>query len=138
MHIKTFEVRWDEVDPNQHMRHTVYLTFGAQARVELFISNGIEFTGQALPDVAPVLFREEAIYRREIRFGQQVEVRTRVTALSEDAGRWSISHEVLRPDGELAATIEADGAWINMHTRKLAVPPEHVASAFRALFEKSA
>jgi acyl-CoA thioester hydrolase len=135
MHIKTFEVRWDEVDPNQHMRHTVYLTFGAQARVELFNRNGIEFTGTGLPDVAPVLFREEAIYRREIRFGQVVEVRTRVTALSDDAGRWSIRHEVMRPDGELAATIEADGAWINMQTRKLAVPPVNVAEAFRELFK---
>jgi len=137
VHTKTFEVRWDEVDPNQHMRHTVYLTYGADARVAIFNNNGIEFGVNGIPDVAPVLFREEAIYRREVRFGDTVEVRTTITKLSDDAGRWSMKHEVLRPDGELAATIEADGAWIDMTTRKLAVPPPDIASAFRALFDEA-
>lgn len=136
MHTKTFEVRWEEVDPNQHMRHTVYLTYGADARVDIFNRNGIEFGLNGIPDVAPVLFREEAIYRREVRFGDTVEVRTTITKLTDDAGRWSMQHEVLRPDGELAATIEADGAWIDMATRKLAVPPPDVAAAFRALYDE--
>lgn len=119
------------------MRHTVYLTYGADARVAIFNNNGIEFGVNGIPDVAPVLFREEAIYRREVRFGDTVEVRTTITKLSDDAGRWSMKHEVLRPDGELAATIEADGAWIDMTTRKLAVPPPDIASAFRALFDEA-
>lgn len=137
MHTKRFEVRWDEVDPNQHMRHTVYLTYGADARVDVFNRNGIEFGSQGMGEVAPVLFREEAVYRREIRFGDVVEVRTSVTKLTDDAGRWSMRHEVLRPDGELAATIEADGAWIDMTTRKLAVPGPDIAAAFRALYEQA-
>lgn len=137
VHTKSFEVRWDEVDPNQHMRHTVYLTYGADARVDVFNQNGIEFGSQVLGAVAPVLFREEAVYRREVRFGESVQVRTSVTKLSDDAGRWSMRHEVIRPDGELAATIEADGAWIDLATRKLAVPPPDVAAAFRALFDRA-
>lgn len=134
MHTKRFEIRWDEVDPNQHLRHTVYLTYGADARMDIFRRNGIELSAVEMGGTAPVLFREEAIYRRELRMGDTAEVRTRVTKLSEDSGRWSMQHEIFRPDGELAATIEADGAWIDMAARKLAVPPPDVAAAFQALF----
>lgn len=54
---------WDEVDPNQHMRHTVYLTYGAEGRMAVFAENGIDFTTDGGIGIAPVLFREEAIYR---------------------------------------------------------------------------
>lgn len=137
MYSKSFEVRWDEVDPNQHMRHTVYLTYGAQARMDVFARNGIEFSPSAMGGVAPVLFREEAVYRREVNLGDIIEVHTQVTKLSEDAGRWSMTHEILRPDGTLAATIEADGAWIDMTTRKLALPTPPVAQRFQELFAQA-
>ena len=136
MYSKSFEVRWDEVDPNQHMRHTVYLTYGAQARMDVFQQNGIEFAASHMGDIAPVLFREEAIYRREVNLNDRIEIRTFVTKLSDDAGRWSMRHEVIRPDGQLAATIEADGAWIDLTTRKLAVPPPDTAERFRDLFTR--
>ncbi len=136
MYSKSFEVRWDEVDPNQHMRHTVYLTYGAQARMDVFQQNGIEFAAVHMGDIAPVLFREEAVYRREVNLNDTIEVRTFVTKLSEDAGRWSMRHEIIRPDGQLAATIEADGAWIDLTTRKLAVPPVETAARFRDLFNR--
>jgi len=42
-------------------------------------------------------------------------------------------HDIFRPDGQLAATIDADGAWIDMLERKLAVPPEEIAALMRAL-----
>ena len=66
MYSQTFQIRWDEVDPNQHMRHTVYLTYGAEARMAVFAENGIDFTTDGGIGIAPVLFREEAIYRREV------------------------------------------------------------------------
>ena len=118
------------------MRHTVYLTYGAQARMDVFQQNGIEFAASHMGDIAPVLFREEAIYRREVNLSDTIEVRTFVTKLSEDAGRWSMRHEIMRPDGQLAATIEADGAWINMTTRKLGIPSPETADRFRALFTR--
>ena len=110
MYSETFQIRWDEVDPNQHMRHTVYITYGAEARMAVFAENGIKFPTDGGVGVAPVLFREEAIYRR-----------------------WSMRHEIIRPDGQLAATIDVDGAWIDMVTRKLALPPPDIAERMRAL-----
>ncbi|MEI2730204.1 MAG: thioesterase family protein [Candidatus Nanopelagicales bacterium] len=133
MYSQTFQIRWDEVDPNQHMRHTVYLTYGAEARMAVFAENGIDFTTDGGIGIAPVLFREEAIYRREVPIGARIEVRTEVTKISDDGGRWSMRHEIFRPDGQLAATIDADGAWIDMLERKLAVPPEEIAALMRAL-----
>ena len=105
--------------------------------MDVFARNGIEFSPSAMGGVAPVLFREEAVYRREVNLGDIIEVHTQVTKLSEDAGRWSMTHEILRPDGTLAATIEADGAWIDMTTRKLALPTPPVAQRFQELFAQA-
>ena len=133
MYSETFQIRWDEVDPNQHMRHTVYITYGAEARMAVFAENGIKFPTDGGVGVAPVLFREEAIYRREVPIGARIEVRTEVTHISDDGGRWSMRHEIFRPDGQVAATIDVDGAWIDLVTRKLALPPPDIAERMRAL-----
>lgn len=127
-----FRVRWDEVDPIGHLRHTGYSAFAAQARIELFESVGIT-TDFAIDRVAPILFREELTYRREIRLGETLRVHSQLTSLTPDADRWTITQEVFRHDGELAATVICDGAWIDLDSRKLAAPSATVAQQMREL-----
>jgi acyl-CoA thioester hydrolase len=38
-------------------------------------------------------------------------------------------HRILR-GADLAATIEVDGAWLDLRARKIVVPPEEMVSAF--------
>lgn len=127
-----FRVRWDEVDPIGHLRHTGYSAFAAQARIELFESVGIT-TDFTIDRVAPILFREELTYRREIRLGDQLRIDSELTSLTPDAGRWTIHQEVRRLDGELAATVICDGAWIDLDSRKLATPSDQVAQQMHEL-----
>jgi acyl-CoA thioester hydrolase len=56
-----------------------------------------------------------------------------VSALSDDASRWAISHELYRGDGQLSATIEVTGAWIDMVQRTLIAPLPHVAARMHDL-----
>jgi len=44
----------------------------------------------------------------------------------KDGSRWSIKHEIFKENGEIAAIINVDGAWMNVVLRKLdCLPPEY-------------
>jgi acyl-CoA thioester hydrolase len=129
---KTYDIRWDDVDALQHVRHTAYGTYAAQCRLALFSGFGVDFDPTKL-DIAPVLFTEQLAYRREIRLNDTVRVTAALSALSDDASRWAISHELYRGDGQLSATIEVTGAWIDMVRRTLVAPLPHVAARMHDL-----
>jgi len=129
---KTYEIRWDDVDALQHVRHTAYGTYAAQCRLALFADFGVDFDPAALT-IAPVLFTEQLVYRREIRLNDTIRVTAALSGLSDDSARWAISHEAFRGDGQLAATIEVTGAWIDMIRRKLVSPPPEVSERMHGL-----
>lgn len=117
-------LRWADLDPNGHVRHSVYYDFGAAIRVSFFTDHGLGFSVMEQFAVGPILFREEAVFRREIRFGDLLMINLRVTRLRHDGSRFSFRHELFRADGTLCAIITVDGAWIDTRRRKLTAPPE--------------
>lgn len=130
------QLRWSDIDANRHLRHSAYYDFGAAVRVKYLSENGI--TGEKLEELqlGPVLFREEAIFKREIKFEDQITVDMQLLKCTQDYGRWSIRHHIVKSDGTLAAIINIDAAWIDLIKRKLAIPPEFIRMAFEA-FPKS-
>ena len=82
--------------------------------------------------IGPVLFREEAVFRREIMFEDIITIDVEVLKAREDFSRWSLRHHFTKADGTVAAIITIDGAWIDLVKRKLAVPGEFI----RHVFEK--
>ncbi len=126
-------VRWADCDANRHVRHSAYADYAATARMTLFQRAGFDMDAFEALGVGPVLFREELRYRREVRMEDQVNVETRVAKLSPDGARWTIQHRLLRAsDAALCATIEVDGAWIDIAQRKLITPPEPLRDAIAA------
>ncbi|MEZ4918244.1 MAG: acyl-CoA thioesterase [Saprospiraceae bacterium] len=121
-------IRWSDLDPNAHVRHSVYYDWGAASRIHFFYQNGIDAHYMASKNLGPILFREEAIFRREVRFGQQYFIDLEITALKPDFSRFSFRHTILREDDTLCATIHVDGAWIDTQLRKLTIPPAEVAA----------
>ena len=126
------QLRWSDIDANRHLRHSAYYDFGAAVRVKYLSENGI--TGEKLEEfhLGPVLFREEAIFKREIKFEDQITIDMQLLKSTADFGRWSIRHHIVKADGTVAAIINIDAAWIDLIKRKLAVPPESIRSAFEA------
>lgn len=124
------QVRWSDIDANRHLRHSVYYDFGALCRMELLTQIGL--TTKKLEELAigPILFREEAVFRREIVFEDKIRITTEILKASEDYSRWSIRHEIRKSDDSLAATLQVDGAWIDMTKRKLATPDTFVQNIF--------
>jgi acyl-CoA thioester hydrolase len=126
------DVRWADLDPNGHVRHSVYYDWGATTRLTFLERQGVGPAWMARNSIGPVLFREEARFLRELRFGDALIMDVRVAAASVDGRKWRMSHRLLRGT-ELTATLEVDGAWLDLKARKIAVPPVEMVRAFDGL-----
>ena len=127
---QTIQIRWADIDANRHLRHSVYYDYGASMRMNVLSQQGL--TTKKLEEfmIGPVLFREEAIFKREIIFEDQITLSLELVKTTEDYGRWSLRHHFVKGDGTLAAILNLDGAWIDLTKRKLAVPNEFVRNIF--------
>jgi acyl-CoA thioester hydrolase len=74
-------------------------------------------------EFGPVLFREECLFRREIRYGDSIQLTSKLKKARQDFSRFSIQHDFIRNDGTICAILTIDAAWINTRIRKLTVPP---------------
>ncbi|MFT4061743.1 MAG: hypothetical protein QM642_05215 [Edaphocola sp.] len=98
--------------------------------MEMLIALGLSPEVLVQLKIGPILFREEAVYLREIHAGDTVSLTCILKKCREDGARWSFVQEVYRGDGVKAATVNVDGAWIDMQRRKLAVPPADFVRKF--------
>lgn len=116
---KTYEVRWADMDPNRHLRHSVYLDFAAQTRVALFSDYGLPMDEIAKIGLGPIMFREEIKYLREVNEMEEVTVYCELNWMYEDGSRWSFFHRMFKNGDTPVAELTVDGAWLNLKTRKL-------------------
>jgi acyl-CoA thioester hydrolase len=127
---KKVEIRWSDLDPNFHLRHSVYYDWGAYVRMCFLTENGLTPTVMKEQHFGPIIFREEALFKREIHFGDNVEVNVQIVACKKDMSRWTMIHEVKKNETIIAALLTVDGAWIDTTIRKLAVPPAQFIEVF--------
>ncbi len=123
-------VRWADLDPNGHVRHSVYYDWGASVRMAYLSAHGLTLERMAAEGFGPVLFREEAVFRREVRYGDELRMGLLLAKARPDGARFTFRHELVRADGVLCALITVDGAWIDLQRRKLTTPPAAVAALF--------
>jgi acyl-CoA thioester hydrolase len=128
-HEQEYTVRWAELDPNGHMRHSAYADFAADQRVQWLATIGYDIRRFAELRLGPILFREETKFLKELHGGERIRVEGRVTAAAPDGSRWTILHTIYKADGRAAATVEVDGAWLDLDRRKLTMPPTDLAQA---------
>jgi acyl-CoA thioester hydrolase len=121
---KKLEIRWADLDPNFHVLHSKYYDFGAYCRMAFLNEHGITPAMMMENNIGPIIFREECVFKREIKFGDELEVFLKLSKCNEDASRWSMIHELWINGNTLAAMITIDGAWLDTRLRKLAIPPD--------------
>ena len=122
--IKEVQLRWSDLDPNFHLRHSVYYDWGAFCRIEFLKECGL--TPHVMQELhfGPILFREECVFRKEVRYGDKITVDLTLLKAKKDYSRWSIKHNIIKNDDTISAIVIVDGAWLNTKERKLAVPPQ--------------
>jgi acyl-CoA thioester hydrolase len=128
-YMKSQEVRWSDLDPNFHMMHSKYYELGAYCRVCYLDEHGINAAVLQEHKIGPILLREECSFRREIKFGDKLEIDLRLHKAKENMSRWTIRHTIYK-NGQPAAHLEVDGAWIDMEKRKIAIPPPEFTEPF--------
>lgn len=133
---RSMQVRWSDMDANRHLRHSAYYDFGAAHRMMVLSDHGLTLKKLEEFGIGPILFREEAIFKREIRMDDVVTLDVSLVKATHDFSRWSLRHHFTKEDGSLAAILNLDGAWMDLLKRKLTVPNEFVASIF-ASFPRS-
>jgi len=124
------QVRWSDIDQNRHLRHSAYYDYGATVRIACFSEHGLTNLKFEELRIGPILFREEAIFKREIKFEDKITVDLVVTKATSDFSRWSVRHHFFKDDGTLSAIINLDGAWIDVLARKLAIPDDFIQRVF--------
>lgn len=128
--IKEIQVRWSDLDPNFHLRHSVYYDWGAFCRIEFLIRHRLTAEVMEKLHFGPILFREECVFRKEIRLNDPVSMDLQLLKGKRDYSRWSIQHTIFKNENSTAAILTVDGAWMDTVKRKLITPPQEVLHVF--------
>jgi len=123
-------IRWSDLDPNFHVRHSVYYDWGAYARMNFLTHAGITLSLLMQHHIGVILLREEAIFKKEIHYNDAVKISTKMRSMTASGDRWSLQHELHNNNGIIHAIIRIDGAWMNTEIRKLVAPPSSLQEMF--------
>lgn len=127
------QIRWADIDSNFHLRHSVYYDWAAMCRLNFLEGRGLTPAIMQRMQFGPIIFREEAVFRKEIKYGDKVIISLKLMKARRDYSRWTIIHEINKNDDTLCAMLTIDGAWMNVAERKLFVPPAEVVRAFQQM-----
>ena len=131
---RSYSLRWSDLDPNLHVRHTSYADLCASVRFDYLESQGFGLAKMATIGVGPVIFKETMSYLSEVLPGDSVTVNFKIAGLSQEGHKWRIFHEVRREsDAKVAATLIVEGAWMNLRERKVSPPPKDLRDLIEAL-----
>jgi len=130
--IMPVQVRWADLDPNFHLRHSIYYDWAAMCRIEFLHKHGLTTEKMMKLQFGPILFREEAIFKKEIKLGDSVTIDLELLKSRKDYSRWSFQHTI-RKNNDTSAIVIVDGAWLDTVKRKLAVPPMEAVNLFEQM-----
>jgi len=131
--IMPVDVRWSDLDPNFHVRHSVYYDWGAFCRINFLTEMGLGPEVLTKHHIGPILFKEECIFRKEIKYGDSLKISLHLLKSRKNHSRWSITHKIIKNDNTVAAILTVDGAWMDTRARKLAMPPEIALDVFNTM-----
>lgn len=127
---KSMEVRWSDIDANQHLTHTAYAVFSTHTRVMWMESIGYSMADLLRSGFSAVFLKEQTEYFCEIYLGEMVHIELHFAGESEDHSHWKFVQKFLNSQGKLSAINTVYGAWIDAKTRKISAPPPVLLDKF--------
>lgn len=127
------QIRWSDLDPNFHLRHSVYYDWAAMCRITYLQENGLTPAIMQKMNFGPIIFREEAVFRKEVKYNDKVSISLQLINARSDYSRWTIVHEIFKNNEILSAVITINGAWLNVTDRKLIIPPLEAIRVFEQM-----
>lgn len=126
MFLKPFEVRWSDLDANNHMANSAYTNFMSHTRMAYLLELGIDHKLLKGHRLGPVVFYEHLYYFKEVLPGQSVRVSLEVEGLSADGMLFEFHHNFYDQTGRNLAHCEMMGGWIDLDKRALTPLPAAV------------
>lgn len=131
---KKLSLRWSDMDPNFHLRHSSYYDLAAQSRLEILGELGLTMSLMQEQHFGPVIFKESCTFIREIKSSDSITINIKVEKMSADGAKWSILQEFTDDTNRVRAILTVEGSWIDTKLRKLARPvPQAAQDAFNLL-----
>jgi acyl-CoA thioester hydrolase len=127
------QIRWADMDANFHLRHSVYYDWAAMCRLDFLKGKGLTSELMQKHNFGPIIFREEAVFRKEIKYEDKVSINLKIQKGRRDYSRWTIVHQIMKNEDILCAVVTIDGAWIHTIERKLFIPPVEVGQVFQQM-----
>src|SRR5689334_8625165 len=104
------QIRWSDLDPNFHLRHSVYYDYGALCRVHFLNGHALDAAAMQRLQIGPILFRGEAVFKKEIRANDTVFMTLRLLKAKKDFSRLTIQHHLIKNEEILSSIITVEGA----------------------------
>lgn len=112
-----------ELDALGHVNHAVFFNWFEHARYEFLEACGLSLEAMAERGWAVVVVHAEADFAREVRQGDELTIRTRVSEVG--GASVTLEQEAWREtDGERVATGSVVAVWLGAEGRPLRIPEE--------------
>lgn len=121
--LKTFEVRWSDLDANRHLANTTYSEYMVHTRMSFFKTHGFTQQSFVKHQIGPAVLHEEFFYLKEISPDDTVYVDLELCGRSADFRFMQLSHSLFRSDKHMAAYSKATICWMDLEKRKITPPP---------------
>ncbi|MFE6858097.1 acyl-CoA thioesterase [Nocardia sp. NPDC057668] len=116
------EVRVSDLDPQLHVTGSAYQQFADHSRFECVRAAGISVEDMLADGLGPVNLETVIKYHRELRAGDAVDV---TCSWEWGPGKtYRVEHRLIRPDGELSATVAFVSGVLDLRTRRLVADPK--------------
>lgn len=132
MYTKKFEIRWNDIDLNNHLGNSSYVEFMSHTRMSFFKDNGLTLEDMHEYGLGPIVFYEHVNYFKEIHFGDPVIVSLEVKGLSAEGRFVLFEHNFYNEIGENFASCEILFSWIDLKTRKLGLVPNELLNNLKS------
>ena len=126
MFLNKINIRWSDLDPNQHLANSAYMNFMSATRMVYMVKQGVSYNDLKKHKIGPVVLREEIHYFQEVFPGEPVFVSQEICGTSEDGRFYRIRHNFYDKNGNNFARGQMMGTWIDMKSRKIIEPPKDI------------
>jgi len=126
MHLKEFEIRWNDIDANRHLANSAYISFMSHTRMSFMTEVGFGLLEMAKHNIGPVVLYEHMYYFKEVFLGKPIRVSLELKGISEDGKFFQFYHNFFDHTGKNFARGDMMGAFIDLKARKLTGLPSEL------------
>ena len=132
-YFKTYEIRFSDIDANNHVNYAAYIDAAADLRYRFFIEHGFPPERFVEMGIGPVYTSIHAEFLREVRMGESVTVTYSLSGMSASGVRWKVHHDILRENGKKAVLLDLEGTLLDLASRRPAPPSPELLQTFRLI-----